>query len=388
MPRLRAPAHTRRIAAAATLTLTTLLATFVAAPTAAQVEGEGEGSEFRTRNVILVTLDGLRWQEVFRGGEDARLADLPGTEADRDAFRQRLANGSAEDRRGLLLPFLWNVVAAEGQLLGNVDRESVAAVTNTQLFSYPGYQELLGGFAAPEIRSNAKRPNPNPNVLEWLDGRPGFEGRVAAFCSWDVFPYILNRDRNGLYVVAGREPLPDESLSERQALLDRLVRDIQPPWDGVRGDALTFWSALEYLRVNRPRVLYIALDETDSYAHDGRYDRYLEAAQRSDGFLATLWDTVQSLPEYAGSTTLIVTTDHGRGDGEESWKQHGARIEGADRIWIAILGPDTPALGELERTETVTQAQIAATVAALLREDYVAAEPRAAGPITSVLRER
>jgi hypothetical protein len=387
MPSVRARAIPRPLAASTTLAAATLLSTFAASPTAGQVEDAGGATEQHTRNVILVTLDGLRWQDVFRGAEDARLVDLPGTTADRDAFRHRFATGSAEMRRELLLPFLWNVAAEEGQLLGNVDRGSVAAVTNTQLFSYPGYQELLGGFADPDIRSNAKRPNPNPNVLEWLDGRPGFEGRVAAFCSWDVFPYILNRERNGLYVVAGREPLPDETLSERQSFLDQLVRDIQPPWDGVRGDALTFWSALEYLRERHPRVLYIALDETDSYAHDGRYDRYLEAAQRSDRLLATLWDTVQSMPDYSGSTTLIVTTDHGRGDGEESWKQHGARIDGADRIWIAILGPDTPALGELESTETVTQAQIAATVAALLGEDYTAAVPRAASPIATVFQE-
>jgi len=44
------------------------------------------------------------------------------------------------------------------------------------------------------------------------------------------------------------------------------------------------------------------------------------------------------------------------------------------------LGPDTPARGERENTE-VTQSQVAATIAALLGEDFVAARQDAAKPL-------
>ena len=66
---------------------------------------------------------------------------------------------------------------------------------------------------------------------------------------------------------------------------------------------------------------------------------------------------------------MIITTDHGRGNGADEWKSHGIQINGADQIWMAILGPDTPALGEVKGTQHY-QNQIAQTVAALLGLRY------------------
>ena len=50
-----------------------------------------------------------------------------------------------------------------------------------------------------------------------------------------------------------------------------------------------------------------------------------------------------------------------------------------------MLGPDTPPLGERSHTAEVHQAQIAATVAALLGKDFRHAVPAAAPPIDVVL---
>jgi len=75
---------------------------------------------------------------------------------------------------------------------------------------------------------------------------------------------------------------------------------------------------------------------------------------------------MQAMPEYRGTTTFIITTDHGRGSGPEKWRDHGKDVDGAEDIWIAVLGPDTPALGERAQAGPVTQSQVAATIAALL----------------------
>jgi hypothetical protein len=68
------------------------------------------------------------------------------------------------------------------------------------------------------------------------------------------------------------------------------------------------------------------------------------------------------------------------------WRSHGADVAGSEAIWIAVLGPDTPALGERSGTETVTQSQVAATLAALLGEAYNEENPAAAPPIADVVR--
>lgn len=334
----------------------------------------------KTQNVVLVLIDGLRWQEVFTGA-DALLMNQENGVANVDALRKSYWRETPEARRAALLPFLWGVVATRGQLYGNQNKNSVARVTNTFHFSYPGYSEMIVGYADPRIDSNDARPNPNVSVFEWLHRKPRFRGKVAAFGAWQVVPWILNRERCGFYINAGIEPVDRGRLSERQALLNQLKADLVHPWGEEPYDAITFYSALEYLRQNKPRAFWLTFGETDEFAHAGRYDQYLNAAHRTDGFLRTLWDTLQAIPQYRGATTLIVAVDHGRGNAPQGWKQHGVAYKGSDDIWIAILGPDTPALGERSDTDTVRQSQIAATLAAALGEDYPAAAPRADKPI-------
>ena len=104
-----------------------------------------------------------------------------------------------------------------------------------------------------------------------------------------------------------------------------------------------------------------------------------------DHYVEQLWNTLQRLPEYRDHTTFIITTDHGRGSGPVEWKEHGVEEKGSENIWIAVIGPDTAPLGERHDTAEVHQAQIAATMAALLGKDYNAAMPVAAPPITEVL---
>ena len=58
--------------------------------------------------------------------------------------------------------------------------------------------------------------------------------------------------------------------------------------------------------------------------------------------------------------------------------------KGSENIWIAVMGPDTPALGERMHTAPVTQAQIAATLAAFVGKDWHAAQPKAAASIVGV----
>ncbi|HEV3120989.1 MAG TPA: alkaline phosphatase family protein [Isosphaeraceae bacterium] len=339
-----------------------------------------------SRNVVLVTTDGLRWQEVFRGADASLLNQKDGGAADPEALRQVFWRETPEARREALMPFLWTTVAHKGQIFGNRDKKSPARVTNGKNFSYPGYNELFTGFPDPRINSNAKRPNPNETVLEWLHRKPAFRGKVAAVASWDTFPFILNVERSGLSVNAGWVPFDGALLSESQTLLNRVMSQSVRQWPDSRNDVFTFAVALESLRRDKPRVLYIGLDDTDEYAHAGRYDNYLRAAQNADNALKTLWDELEAQPQYRGTTTLIFTTDHGRGNPPQGWRSHGANVEGSDAIWVAVLGPDTPALGERSDTETVTQSQVAATLAALLGENYNADVPQAAAPIAEVVR--
>jgi len=328
-------------------------------------------------NVILVTMDGLRWQELFGGLDETMLNDDDNGTKDPTDLIRRFAGDTAEIRRERLMPFFWNVIADEGVIYGDQEQASHIRVTNGMNFSYPGYSEILCGFADSRIDSNAKTVNANTTVLEWLHDRDDYRGRVAAFGSWDVFPWIINAERSGIPVNAGWMPLNQHvPESPEIAQLDKLASEIPRYWDGVRYDVFTFTGAQRYLQTKKPRVLYVALGETDDWAHSKRYDLYLDAARRNDDYIRRLWETAQSMPGYRDRTALVITTDHGRGDDRISWRSHGDDVEGSDRIWAAVLSPT------VDRHSTVggeyTQSQIAATVCRLLGLDYTA-EVRKAG---------
>src|SRR3989449_7574640 len=268
----------------------------------------------RSENVIIVTLDGFRWQEFFGGVDDALMNKQFGGVRDLDGLKKRYVRDTQEKSRAAILPFFWNTIATEGQIFGDPARKARTRLTNGLKFSYPGYSEMFCGFADPRIDSNAKKPNPNLSVLEFLHSKPAYRDRVAAFCTWDVFPFIFRSERNGLKVHAGWRPIHDAPLTERQRLMNDLLPNLPRYWPDNTFDLVTMEYVREHLVRHKPRVLYIGLGETDEWGHARRYDLYLDAAHNSDRFIAELWRTLQKLPEYRDKTSLVVTTDHGRGD--------------------------------------------------------------------------
>lgn len=345
----------------------------------------GQALENKTKNVVIVMTDGLRWQEVFRGADASLFLDTNDASADDKELRQQFASGTPEQNRAALMPFFWNTIAKEGQIFGDRDAESNVVVTNGFKFSYPGYSETLTGRPNPVINSNDAPNNPHASVLEWLNNQPEFMGKVAAFAMWDRFAQILRRSQSGLPVNVAYEPLilspMPQGLSELNEVKGSLPRIFG---NDESYDAPEFYQALIYLRQKKPRLLFISLGETDDWAHRRNYPQYLASAHRFDSYLETLWNTLQSMPEYRNSTTLVLTTDHGRGSGKE-WSDHGEKIEGAENIWTAYLGPDTGALGLRSKTPQLTQGQLAATVAALLGKNFGATDPSIAPSITEVL---
>jgi len=339
----------------------------------------------QTENLFLVTVDGFRWQEVFAGAEELLINPENGGVDDTNRVRAAFRRETPEQRREALLPFFWSEMARHGQIYGNRNKGSVAQVTNGKKFTYPGFNEMLTGFPDPRIDSNDKRNNPNVTVLEWLHRKEPFAHRIAGFANWDTHPYVLNAQRSGIPVWTGFDTNLPAKAGSRLELIQRLERDTIPYWKDMSFDSFYAYAAMEYVKEAKPRVIWLALGEPDEWAHNGRYDMYLFSARNMDTYVRELWELAQSLPEYKDKTTLVITCDHGRGSGPQLWRDHGAKIEGAENIWLAVMGPDTKPLGERTNTPPVYQKQIAATLAALLGENYNAAEPRAATPITEVI---
>ncbi len=343
--------------------------------------GRAEAAPRLTKNVFLITTDGLRWEEVFRGAEESLLSKEYGNVGDVDALRRDFWRPTEEARRAALFPFLWGTVAQQGQLWGNRRLGSDVRVSNGKNFSYPGYSEFLTGVVDPAIDSNDKVLNANTNVFEWLNGRPGFEGKVAAAINWDVLPWILNAPRAAFPVWSGFDVPAGTRRIQVPGALDELVEHGKTIWSGVLLDTFVRHAAWHTVTVLKPRAAFISFGETDDWAHEARYERVLRAAHEFDRFLGDLWRQVQSMPEYRGTTTFLITVDHGRGPAPLAWKDHNRQLADSAYIWFGVLGPDTPATGERRNTPLVRQAQVAATVAALVGEDFTALNPRVAAAV-------
>jgi hypothetical protein len=337
-----------------------------------------------THNVVLVTLDGVRVQELF-GGYDTIIAgaeqEFSGIRSPEE-LRSAYWRATPEDRRRALMPFFWDSLVPRGVLLGDQAHGSGVTLANPHRFSAPGYLELLTGQYQPDVTSNDPTRYPHRTILELVREGLGLRREeVALFASWENFQFYGASDSAMVVLNAGFDTLPDPLSTTLLRELGHRQRWARPIWEGARLDAFTGALALEYLRTRHPRLVYLAFNDTDDLSHSRRYDRLLDALHATDAFLRELWDGLEADPAYRGRTTLIVTTDHGRGRRPEDWDDHGREVAGAEEIWILMVGAGIPARGEVSGGPPARQAQVAATVLQLLGLPHTMLEPGADPPL-------
>ena len=345
----------------------------------------GMGQVPPSENLIVIVLDGMRWQEVFAGADSALIKN-PTFTRNKNRIQSRFWDGDPKIRREKLFPFFWKTIAPSGQLYGNRWEQSFVNVRNPFHLTYPGFSEMLTGHVNQEISSNRLVVNKSANVLEVVNGQKGFEGKVALFATSDLFPFLMDKKNSRVYVNADSDSLAFAAPEFR--LLNEMQRLTAKPTT-ERPDLLTYFAAREYVKKYKPRVLYLALGETDAFAHEGNYDQYLETALAQDKMIASFWTMIQSIPQYKNKTTLLITCDHGRGDAvKQQWTSHGPNIQDSGEIWIAAMGPSTKGYGEMKGHPGIYQEQLAATMAAVLGLSYKPATHTAAPPIELIFRSK
>ncbi len=318
-------------------------------------------------NIFIITTDGFRWQEVFTGA-DSELISNPRYVEDTSLLKQLYGDSTAELRRQKLMPFLWNIVAQQGQLYGNRLYENKVDVANFFKISYPGYNEMFTGYPDPVFIPNVPIYNRNANIFEYLNAKKEYAGKVAVFSSWNIFSAILNKRRTHLPINSGYENMPDDSSYNNEMI--NVSQDLIVHKKNTRYDLLTYLGAREYIEHNQPKVVLIGFGETDEYAHGKRYDMYLQQAANVDKMIAELWYYVQTNPFYRNKTTFIITTDHGRGEKPTTWYKHGILTKGSGEAWFAVIGPGISKEGEIKSDQQKYQKQIASTIASLLGEQF------------------
>lgn len=133
------------------------------------------------------------------------------------------------------------------------------------------------------------------------------------------------------------------SLDEFAELLNLSVKDfVTQALTLSSADELSLYVAKRLMRRYAPHLLWLTLHDMD-VAHAGCYSLYIEGIQRTDRLCRELWRTIQSEPEYAGKTTLIILPDFGRDSdssiGGNGFQHHRTGDALSRTTWMLALGP-------------------------------------------------
>jgi hypothetical protein len=297
-------------------------------PELAPAPSESAGS------VVLVTLDGVRWQEIFTGADPA-LADA-----------SALPRGEARTARGMT-PNLHRLFFDEGTVLGDPRTGEPLNASGPIYVSLPAYVELMTG-APSGCWANDCEPR-LPWVIAAAAARSSAPEQAAVFASWERIARALPAGTPGLSVHAGRRAGEED-----------------PPYPGngeYLPDRRTAAMAIDHLVHHRPRFLWIALGDTDEWAHRHDYRGYVDALRFADGFVGEIAAHLAEMGEHGARTTVLVTTDHGR---DWSFADHGGPASAG--VWLMARGGPIARHGAIPLARVRHLRDVAPTMAAILGE--------------------
>ncbi|HVH46155.1 MAG TPA: alkaline phosphatase family protein [Labilithrix sp.] len=254
--------------------------------------------------VVVVTIDGVRWQEIF-DGTDPTLAPGPRVPATK------------------LVPNLYALGTERGAFVG-APGSGVISATGPEYLSLPGYSEIFHGRFLHGCRDNDCARTTSPTLLDEARGRGA---TVAAFASWTKLDFALTSNPGAFLVSCG--PHGGSALPGGTGL------------DDSRPDHDTATAALAYYEAERPDVFHLGLGEPDEHAHFGNYVGYIAALRDADEVVGRLMAMLDR-DERGRKTHVVVMPDHGRA---RDFRSHGGFAPEAARVWMVVAGPRVAARG-------------------------------------------
>lgn len=311
-------------------------------------------------NLIIITLDGLRWQEAVNNQV-----------------------------------FNTDLLLQKGKFYGNRNLGSKMNVANPTRRTYPGYHEIFTGNTTGIMNNNVVM-NPHETVLEYLHremnlhqndvqvvGMSGhmralFREPLSTFPILTPFNITFADESHELLEIDWSDPYLQNlyELESAEQNIQSTISSLSPYLEKYNGEdimnnsylaeALLYAIGKEALDKMKPRIQYYQFAMTDMFGHQGNYTNYLKAAHNISIFILDLIEYVET-SEYAENTTILVTTDHGRGT--TSWTTHGSNVTGSDQTWLYIYSPQRSLYGFADQGQIYNE-QIAATIAWILGEEY------------------
>lgn len=250
---------------------------------------DGIKKAYKTKHVVLIVVDGARYSETW--GDSTR-------------FR---------------IPFQNTELLAEGCMLSNFRN-------NGFTWTSSGHTALSTGI----YESLENGGNQFPSYPSYMQYWRKFSGAVAEK-AW----VITSKDK--LYILANTV---DAEFQNKW--IPRYDCGNNGPFSGYRNDSITTQKVISALSTHHPDLMLINFREPDYSGHSGNWANYLTGIMTTDQYISQIWNALQSDPYYAGTTTLMVTNDHGRhlDSVADGFRSHGDDCEGCRHIGFCAAGPD------------------------------------------------
>lgn len=285
---------------------------------------ETNDSRFKTEYVYIIIIDGPRFSETFG------------------------------DTTYQYIPKLANELLPQGVLLYNF-RNNGKTLTNS------GHAAITCGVY--QNLSNAGKELPHyPSIFQY-------------------FLKAKNTEKSDAYVVASKGKLQILGNTSDKKWWNTYMPETYcgPNGNGAEygGDQGTFDKVYSLLTSNKPpHLMLVNFLAVDTYGHSNQWDMYLKSLQTCDGYVAQIWNLIQSSPKLKDKTTLIITNDHGRHlDGhKDGFVNHGDGCEGCRHIALLGLGPDFKKNQVIKTCSE--QIDISATVAKMLNFEMPTSQGR------------
>jgi hypothetical protein len=269
-------------------------------------------TSYKTKNVIIVSMDGVRYSETFG-----------------DPMRELIPNVAKLEKEGTLFSQCFNT----GVTITRQGHSTIASGT---------WQDVpLGGprQTMPAVGEYAR------NELGWgpQDAWVIFGKGTYSYAHYSSFPTYGEKYAPSFVIAIGENNIED--------------------------DKKVLAKVLEVMDTDKPRLMFVNFGVTDHTAHTNKWELYTEAIRNCDLMVGKLWEKVQSTPGYKDATTLVFTTDHGRHTDKPDqlkggFASHGDSCPGCQHIFLLIVGPDANRGAVVDRR--VLQIDIAPTVGELL----------------------
>ena len=201
-------------------------------------------------HVVMVTIDGTRYQEVFQG-------------TDPHLYHGRQLTAPE------LVPNMYHYFVEQGIVVGKL---SPMTASGPNFISLPGYLEITRGHPSQDCQSNDCRPQVERSILQLYH-------TTAVFSSWEGIGRTIPLNFSG-------------------------YTDIGAPH--YRWDPETETKVFQYLNQGQPDFLWVSLGDTDEYAHQNNYIEYINALYGADNFIGQL------IQRCDPNTIFMITVDHGR----------------------------------------------------------------------------